>query len=274
MEPDAVPDESRLRMSSRYCSFATTLLCKPIKHGLTIYCLVFCRTKFLYNWEWFTGKKELHGHGQPTDATPLDEDHGDEIGYILPLLNRLITPAFDGTGTCFYTDKAFTSIKLARSLAKRRLAIIGMLRTLGRPKHRPRGDENYWAFRGYTKAELDQYIKGYRLEAFTRLAEGDVAWLKAELWRDAKWVTALSTSFYSKADADATKATTVGCPSAATSERRCCPTHSILTRSLLWSGAALGQGCERAPACDIEHCNQEVQPDDGCCGRVQQDASC
>ena len=75
----------------------------------------------------------------------------------------------------------------------------------------------------YKRQELDQYIKGYRLEAFTRLEEGDVAWLKAELWRDAKWVTALSTSFYSKADADATKATTVGCPSAATASGAAVP---------------------------------------------------
>jgi hypothetical protein len=63
-EPDAVPDESRLKLSSRYCSFVTTLLCKPIKHGLTIYCLVFCRSKFLYNWEWFTGKASEHGLGR------------------------------------------------------------------------------------------------------------------------------------------------------------------------------------------------------------------
>ena len=54
VEPDFVPDESRLKMSSRYCKLATTLLCKPIKHGLTIYCLNFCRTKFLFNFEWFT----------------------------------------------------------------------------------------------------------------------------------------------------------------------------------------------------------------------------
>ena len=55
IEPDFVPDESRLRMSSRYCPFTTYLSCKPIKNGLTVYCLNFCRTKFLYNFEFFTG---------------------------------------------------------------------------------------------------------------------------------------------------------------------------------------------------------------------------
>jgi hypothetical protein len=57
VEPDAIPDESRLKLSSRYCSFTTTLLCKPIKHGLTIYCLVFARSRFLYNFEWFAGAR-------------------------------------------------------------------------------------------------------------------------------------------------------------------------------------------------------------------------
>ena len=41
VEPDVAVDESRLRMVSRFCSFVTTMLCKPIKIGLTIYCAVF-----------------------------------------------------------------------------------------------------------------------------------------------------------------------------------------------------------------------------------------
>ena len=191
---------------SRYCSLATTLLCKPIKHGLTIYCLNFCRTRYLYTWEWFSGKKELHGRGQPTDTTPINEEEGnEEMGYILGLLDRLITPAFDGTGTCFYTDKAFTSFRLARMLAKRRLALVGMIRTLGRPKHRPRhawadpsmgSDTNYWPYRGMTKLELEEHVRGFKREAYTRLMEGDLKWIKAELWADSKWVTLLSTTFH------------------------------------------------------------------------------
>ena len=89
-EPDAVPDESRLRLSSRYCSFTTTLLCKPIKHGLTIYCLNFCRTRYLYNFEWFCRKQEDHGRGQPTDTTGLNEDNPEEMKYMWGLMDRLI----------------------------------------------------------------------------------------------------------------------------------------------------------------------------------------
>ena len=94
-EPFACLDESRLRLSSRYCSFATTLLCKPIKHGLTIYCLNFCRTRYLYNFEWFTGKQSEHGLGQPIDTTPLDEDNPEEMNYMLGLMDRLINKDFD-----------------------------------------------------------------------------------------------------------------------------------------------------------------------------------
>jgi hypothetical protein len=196
-EPDVVPDESRLRLSSRYCSFATTLLCKPIKHGLTIYCLNFCRTRYLYNFEWFTGKQSDHGLGQPTDTAPLNEDNPEEMKYMLGLMDRLITNDFDDTGACVYTDKAFTSIKLARLLAKRRLAIVGMLRTLGRPKVRPRGNAEYWPFRHYSKAEMDLYIRGFRREAHTAVESGDIKWLNAQLWKDAKWVTLITTTFFS-----------------------------------------------------------------------------
>ena len=197
-EPDVVPDESRLRLSSRYCTFATTLLCKPIKHGLTIYCLNFCRTRYLYNFEWFTGKQSDHGLGQPTDTTPLNEDNPEEMKYMLGLMDRLITKDLDGTGATVYTDKAFTSFKLARLLAKRRLAIVGMLRTMGRPKLRPMGNEHYWPFRHYSKAEMDTYMRGYRREAHVAVASGDVKWINAQLWKDAKWVTLITTSFFSK----------------------------------------------------------------------------
>lgn len=182
-----------------------------IKHGLTIYCVNFCRTRYLYNFEWFTGKAEAHGAGQPTDMTPLDEDDDESYGYILQLLldeqHGLITPDFDDTGCCWYLDKAFTSFRLARALAKRRNAIVGMLRTAGRPKSRPRGTTEYWPFRGMSKAELDEYVRGFRREAYTKacnsaLATGDVEWIRAELWRDSKWVTLLATTYHSASDAE------------------------------------------------------------------------
>ena len=41
---------------------------------------------------------------------------------------------FDGTFACLYSDKAFTSFKLAKMLAARKTYLLGMLRTSGRPK--------------------------------------------------------------------------------------------------------------------------------------------
>ena len=218
IEKEGVIDESRLRMSSRYCSLATTLLCKPIKHGLTIYCVNFCRTRYLYNFAWFTGKAEAHGAGQPTDTTPLDEDDEESYGYILHLLlnedDGLITSDFNDTGCCWYLDKAFTSFRLARALAKRRNAIVGMLRTAGRPKNTPRGATEYWPFRGMSKADLDEYVRGFRREAYTKVCtdaieKGDIEWIRAELWRDSKWVTLLATTFHSASDTEVSVPVTV-----------------------------------------------------------------
>ena len=54
VEPDVAVDESRLHLASRFCAFVTTMLCKPVKRGLTIYCAVF-PSGYLYDWSWFTG---------------------------------------------------------------------------------------------------------------------------------------------------------------------------------------------------------------------------
>ena len=52
IEPDVTLDESRLRLHSRMCSFVTQMMCKPIKNGLTNYCLNFAKSSYLYTWEW------------------------------------------------------------------------------------------------------------------------------------------------------------------------------------------------------------------------------
>ena len=72
---------------------------------------------------------------------------------------------FDGTFACLYSDKAFTSFKLAKMLAARKTYLLGMLRTSGRPKptSMPLGEvdadgaANYWPFRGYSKKELEEW---------------------------------------------------------------------------------------------------------------------
>ena len=50
IEPEATLDESRLRLHSRYCSFVTEMICKPIKTGCTIYCVNFSKSSYLYTW--------------------------------------------------------------------------------------------------------------------------------------------------------------------------------------------------------------------------------
>jgi hypothetical protein len=115
-------------------------------------------------------------------------------------MNRLITDEFDDTGATVYTDKAFTSITLAKLLAQRRIALLGMLRTSGRPKNRKLdvdadGAANYWPFRHYSKEEMETYARGYKRTAFSKLAAGDIEWLMAELWADARWVTLLGTNY-------------------------------------------------------------------------------
>ena len=73
IEPDATLDESRLRLHSRFCSFVTQMICKPIKEGCTIYCVNFSKSSYLYTWEWYTGTTEgERPQGQPTDTTPID----------------------------------------------------------------------------------------------------------------------------------------------------------------------------------------------------------
>ena len=58
IEPDATLDESRLRLHSRFCSFVTQMICKPIKEGCTIYCVNFSKSSYLYTWEWYNGTTE------------------------------------------------------------------------------------------------------------------------------------------------------------------------------------------------------------------------
>ena len=66
----------------------------------------------------------------------------------------------------------------------------------------PDNSANYWPYRGYTKAELLRTIRGWRRRAYTHLTGRSINWLAAELWRDAKWVTLLSTGFLSQRGGD------------------------------------------------------------------------
>ena len=153
------------------------------------------------------GSSDQHGHGQPTDTADLDEGGAEgedgetpaEIGYLLGLVDRLVDEDFDGTFATLY--KAFTSFRLAKLLAARRIYLLGMLRTSGRPKNFPRGEvdsdgaANYWPYRGYSKKELEETARGFARRAYAKLKAGDIEWLVAELWRDSRWVTLLGTAY-------------------------------------------------------------------------------
>ena len=83
IEPNVTIDESRLRLASRFCSFVVTMLCKPIKVGITIYCANL-ESGYLYDWVWFPGSGQaLPPMGQPTDGGTLDEDSMEQVSATL-----------------------------------------------------------------------------------------------------------------------------------------------------------------------------------------------
>ena len=85
------------RLASRYCAFVVTMLCKPIKRGLTIYCANF-PSGYLYDWQWFTGSGDAAApRGQPTDMGDLDEDDPLQTGFIMNLVLSLLAADFIGT---------------------------------------------------------------------------------------------------------------------------------------------------------------------------------
>ena len=103
--PPLCVDESRLRLASRFCSFVVTMLCKPIKVGLTIYCVVL-ESGYLYDWVWFTGAGQAQPPmGQPTDEGTLDEDDALAMGFVMPLVLSLMSGQFIGSLCTVYLDK-------------------------------------------------------------------------------------------------------------------------------------------------------------------------
>ena len=48
-------------------------MCKPIKHGVTNYALVFSKSAYLYRWRWHLGKgASPAAKGQPTGSAAND----------------------------------------------------------------------------------------------------------------------------------------------------------------------------------------------------------
>jgi len=134
-----------------------------------------------------------------TSTQVLNEDpsNDQEVGYIMDLCLRLLPPVLDNTGFVCYYDKAFTSIRLAAALAKRRIHLVGMFRGV-RPKKPKRGWNWYWPFTSYGKKEECEHRPGWQRCAWTPF-EGTGMHLKAEAWMDNRHVTMLSTTWHSDA---------------------------------------------------------------------------
>ena len=108
----------------------------------------------------------------------------------------LIGKAFDGIFCTVYTDKAFTTIKLARALASRGIGLVGMVRA-ARPKSMPRGAQHYWPFRAYATSERDSLgARGLATSVLLK-AHGRSWQLVAETWLDSRFVTLLSAAWFS-----------------------------------------------------------------------------
>lgn len=205
-EPEATVDEHRNPLASRYCKLVTTMMCKPIKVGVNNYLLTY-QSGYTARWRWFTGagSRTAQPQGQPTDTAPLNEDNEEELGYIIALILYLLEN-HEGTGITIYLDKAFASVKLARLLALKGIAMVGMTRST-RPKTDAKKPspklppEHYFPFRKNEKAEADELERWtFRRSAFTQLPDRDGKqwWLNAEVWLDKSFVTMLNTGWFSK----------------------------------------------------------------------------
>ena len=232
-------DEGRCKLLSGFCKLVSIMLCKPIVKGVTIHMLATLvrtidgqRLPYLHNWRWPQKGEEAPG-GQPTDQKPLDEGDERQTKPIMTLLKALVTPVWRKIDATLVMDKGFTSFKGLRWLATVGVAGVGMYKTRGRPAETPEGTTAHWPIRVHDeKIDGELMPRGARREVYARLpepvappcAQPEVphgtrtrpspatdasnapaesrwapTWIKAELFRDARWVTLLATSWFSNA---------------------------------------------------------------------------
>ena len=199
-EPECCADEQRCPLNSRFAKkLITTLWCKPIKVAVNNYLITF-RSGYTWRWQWWDGKasRKAMPKGQPTDTGELNEESEEELGYIMQLIVNL-TDGLEGTGTTIFLDKAFSSVRLARLLSLKGIAMVGMTRG-ARPKTMKLGPENYFAYRKRAKADADNLQRwNFRRVAYTPLPEAHERdwWLSSEVWLDKSFVTLLNTGWFS-----------------------------------------------------------------------------
>ena len=172
-EQHAAIDESMIACVSRMCGFRQMMKCKPIKNGIKVFCFVFSKSTYLWNWRVFLGKDTTPG------APP----------YVFNLIFKELLPAnLDNTGFILYCDNFFVSVRLFRALHARGIYAVGPCKaTCPKKDHTP----NSWPFQGYAKGD-GVYLggKGWMRHATQQLAGGA---LHATVWLDNRFLAMLST---------------------------------------------------------------------------------
>jgi DNA polymerase III epsilon subunit-like protein len=187
-------DEARIKMFSKFCPFTWTMMCKPIRHGCTVYVLAFPESGYVYGWVWWTGKGMAKTHGQPTDQRAVNEDEtSGEHGFMRILIETLFTEEdFWHTQIMTWMDKAFTSNANCRWFDDHGMGNAGPCRAF-RPKNMKKTPEYYWAFgEDFSKkgGREQRYEKGWYRIAYTKLPSGK--YLSNIAWLDNRFVTFVS----------------------------------------------------------------------------------
>eukprot|EP00942_MAST-04A_sp_MAST-4A-sp1_P007842 g7842.t1 len=187
-------DEARIKMFSKFCPFTWTMMCKPIRHGCTVYVLAFPESGYVYGWVWWTGKGMAKTHGQPTDQRAVNEDEtSGEHGFMRILIETLFTEEdFWHTQIMTWMDKAFTSNANCRWFDDHGMGNAGPCRAF-RPKNMKKTPEYYWAFgEDFSKkgGREQRYEKGWYRIAYTKLPSGN--YLSNIAWLDNRFVTFVS----------------------------------------------------------------------------------
>jgi len=166
-------DESMIRCNSRWCSFLQSMLRKPIKRGIKVFCLADAVSNYLFSWDVYTA---------PLGWTV----HNLVCGTLLPA-------DFDNNDHVLVVDNYFVGVKLFVDLAKRAIYAVGTSK-LVRPANVTDGS---WPFQTYAKTLMERVDRGWRRIARYVIPgmETDDHTIQASVWRDNKFVQMLSICF-------------------------------------------------------------------------------
>ena len=202
IEPKGGVDESRVKSYSKYCPFNWTMHCKPIKHGMTLYSLVF-ESGYVYSWLWWTGKDgQTRTHGQPSEQTAVNPNSSEHT-FIVRMLQTLVGAEFHDTFFRFSIDKAFMTLKVNGIFDALGILTYGMTKARAHPKSAKmtRPATTYWPFGlPYTKAGgyEQRHERGWRRVAYHKLPSGRLQ--AAGVWLDSRFVTYVANCYLDDGD--------------------------------------------------------------------------